>query len=126
MAGVQATILVIDDDESIREALTDILAIDNIVAITAEDGSAGITQFSMHQDEIQLIMLDLQMPGLNAEETIDGLRSLDADVPVLLSSGFSRAESEKRYPNMRVQGFLQKPYQIQRLLDVVRSLIEER
>ena len=125
MVGSQTTVLVIDDDESIREALTDILAIDEIETITAEDGSDGIRKYREHRNRIQLVMLDLQMPGLNALETVHGLREINTDVPVLLSSGYGRAESEQRFPGLRVQGFLQKPYQIQQLLEAVRSLLAD-
>ncbi len=117
----QSFILVIDDEKPVREAIGDILALEGGQAIGAPDGETGIALYRERQAEIRLIILDLSMPGLSSEETLLELRKINPEVPVLLSSGYSEVEVVDRFADFGAVGFLQKPYKINRLLEVVRA-----
>ncbi len=114
------TVLVIDDEYPVRDAVTDILALENVPVITAVDGETGIDLYRRRRSEVRLIILDLSMPGLSGEETFYELRKIDPQVHVLLSSGYSRDEVKQRFAGESGVGFIQKPYEATDLIDEVK------
>jgi CheY-like chemotaxis protein len=112
-------VLVIDDEEPVREAVCDILEIEAIEVITAADGLEGIKLFEQNHGEIDLVLLDLSMPGLGGVETFSRLRKIDATVPVLMSSGYNQKEVDSQFSGEQPAGFLQKPYSADILVDIV-------
>jgi PAS domain S-box-containing protein len=121
--ALEGYVLVIDDEALVRDAVTDILEIGGLQAITASDGAAGIALYQERQAEIRLVLLDLSMPGLSGEETLHRLQQINPNVPVLLSSGYSETEVADRFADLGVLGFLQKPYNVDRLLEVLRRCL---
>jgi CheY-like chemotaxis protein len=114
-------VLVIDDERAIREAVTDILTFEGIKALTAENGERGIALYQAHRSDIILVILDLSMPGLGGEETFLRLRQLNADLPILLSSGYSETDRADRFGHLHVNGFLKKPYSLQSFLEILHQ-----
>lgn len=112
-------ILVIDDEEPIRQAVVDILAFSGMEALTAASGDAGIALFRERADDIQLVLLDLSMPGMSGSQTLRELQQLAPDLPVIVSSGHDRSEAVKRLGTPWKVEFLQKPYSVDTLLDSV-------
>ncbi len=104
------TILVIDDELPVRAAVTDILENSGLSVITAEDGEAGVGVYRERQAAIDLVVLDLSMPGQSGEETLRQLRELDPQVRVILSSGYDQVEVAQRFADRAYSGFIQKPY----------------
>ncbi len=116
-------ILVIDDEETVCEAVCDILELDDIEAITASDGAKGLALFQAHQADIGAVILDLTMPGLSGEETFQALREMDTAVPIILSSGFNEDEITHRFPQHKPNAFLHKPYRAEHLLEIVKTVL---
>jgi DNA-binding NtrC family response regulator len=123
IAMTQHTVLVIDDEAPVRDAVTDILVLEDMSVVTAPDGQTGIELYRLHQSEIRLIILDMSMPGLNGEETFHELRQINAQVPVLLSTGYSQDELVQRFAGQPAVGFVQKPYEINTLITEVRRCL---
>jgi DNA-binding NtrC family response regulator len=119
----QQFVLVIDDEQAVRDAVTDILELEGIAAVVAPDGRTGIDLYRQRQAEIGLILLDLSMPGLNGEETFRELRQTNAHAQVLLSSGYSRDEVAARFAGQNAVGFIQKPYDVEQLLREVKRYL---
>ncbi len=116
-------VLVIDDEEPVREAVSDILEIESIQVLSAADGQEGINLFDKHRQEIDLILLDLSMPGLGGVETFHRLRKINQTVPILLSSGYNQTQVDSHFTEGKPAGFLQKPYSAAVLVEeVVRRL----
>jgi CheY-like chemotaxis protein len=113
-------VLVIDDEEIVREAVTDILALEDIDVLSAEDGYQGVALYRAYSSDVQLILLDLSMPGLSGEETYHQLRELNPDVRIILSSGYSAGEVARQFQEDGPAGFLQKPYSVTTLVEEVR------
>ena len=116
-------ILVIDDERFVRDSLTDILEMHDHRIISAENGQLGLELYKQHQDEIDLVILDMQMPVMNGHAALEHLQVIDPDVSVLLCSGYGEhaliSEMSAR-PNVH---FLQKPYDTDTLINNVnRSL----
>jgi CheY-like chemotaxis protein len=119
-----ALVLVIDDEQSVREAAIDILELEGIAALTAADGTTGISLFREHQAKIALIILDLSMPGLSGTETFHQLRQINPHVPILLSSGYTAEEIVTAFDGQKQVGFLNKPYRIDTFIKAIKKHIQ--
>lgn len=117
-------ILVIDDEEAVREAVTDILDIEGWSVLTAESGEVGVEVYHTHWNHIALVILDLSMPGLTGQETLVQLQTINPEVKVLLSSGYSEIEVSGRFAKLGVAGFLQKPYNALQLINTVKKYLK--
>ncbi len=120
---ITAYVLVIDDEEPVCQAITDILALINVKTFTAPDGPIGLEIYQNHMANINLVILDLSMPGMSGEETFEKLRQLNPNVSVLLSSGYNQAEATRGFVGQGLAGFIQKPYSASDLIDKVSQLL---
>ncbi len=109
-------VLVIDDEDMVRETMADILSETGLQVLQAGDGPTGIELFRQHADELKLVLLDLSMPGMSGEMIFHELQAIDPRIPVLLISGYSEHEIMDRFVNKGLAGFIQKPYTIEFLL----------
>ncbi len=116
-------ILIIDDEEAVREAVSDILGFANIRVLVAADGALGIELFRVHYQQIDLVLLDLSMPGLNGADTFQELRKIDPNARVVLSSGYDETEATRRFVGQGLTGFLQKPYNMKNLVHKVEEYL---
>ncbi len=116
------TILVVDDEDFVRNAAVSGLRHHGYGVITAGDGIEAIQQLQNHASEIAVILLDLTMPLLTAEETLTQLRKISPDTPVLLMSGYAQSEIAPRFVGRGVSGFLQKPFSSRSLGEMIRSV----
>lgn len=118
-------ILVIDDEPTVREAVTDILQIDGWQICAASSGAEGIESFRQHHNEIGLILLDMKMPGLSGAETFQGLRAIDPSLKVILSSGYHETEMHHFLGEAGIIAFLQKPYDSTLLRQAVQDALRQ-
>jgi PAS domain S-box-containing protein len=117
------TVLLVDDEETVRAVAGRMLARLGFEVVTAEDGRQALEQFRAEPDRFRVIILDLSMPHLDGEETFRELRRIRKDVKVLLSSGYNEAELVTRFAGKGLAGFLQKPYQLSALETKLRELL---
>ena len=71
-----------------------------------------------------MVILDRTLPGAGGEATLDAIRRIRSETPVLLASGYSRERATAQLPAAHLAGFLQKPFPPEVLLDAVRRVIE--
>lgn len=117
-------ILVIDDEEIVRDITKRMLEKVGFDVLTSPDGRSGIELFESRADEILLVLLDITMPGMSGEETFSELRRIRPDSRVLLSSGYNEADSINRFSGKGISGFIQKPYRSQDLVNKIQAIIE--
>lgn len=117
-------ILVIDDEEDIRNLARDAFQEYGYSVVLAADGSEALDIFRVQYREIDLVLLDIIMPKMGGQETLKELKTIDPAVKVILSSGYSQSGHTKEMTDAGVDGFIQKPYQIQQLLALVRNTID--
>lgn len=108
--AVQKTILVIEDEPNVQEVVADMVDLLGHRSIIASSGIAGLELYQTNGTTIDLIVLDLTMPGMSGEETYQRIRTLDATVPVVISSGHSRNQISDTFGNANQVSFLPKPY----------------
>jgi CheY-like chemotaxis protein/two-component sensor histidine kinase len=119
----KGVVLVIDDEAAVREAVNDILSDLGLEVIAAPNGESGLSLFQERSEEIELVLLDLSMPGLSGEDTFRALREIAPNVRVILSSGYNEAEATRRFVGKGLAGFLQKPYDINALISKVQHYL---
>ncbi|MBN1478270.1 PAS domain S-box protein [Candidatus Sumerlaeota bacterium] len=120
------TLLVIDDEEIVRELTQEILADAGYEVITASNGAEGLDRYHEAQEQIRAILLDIMMPVMDGPTLFRTLRQEGADLPILLISGYS---SEGEIQELLVQGrcdFLPKPFRREVLLSKIGALLAQR
>lgn len=116
--------LVIDDDEPVRIVAAGMLKSIGASVQTAPDGQSGIELFRSNPAEFDVVLLDLLMPGMTGEETLKVLRTLRADLRVLVISGFSDSDVMQRLAHDRGPFiFLHKPFTRAALIAALRQLL---
>jgi len=124
------TVLVIDDEPSVRDVARAILERAGFEVLVAASGREGLERFRACADRIVAVLLDMTMPDLAGEEVFAELRSIRPDVPVILSSGYNEQDAVRRFtadvsagPESGLAGFIQKPYLPADLLSKVRAAL---
>ncbi len=120
-----ATVLVIDDEEVVRQAARSALERFGYQVIVAADGEEGVRLFRERSSEISLILLDMTMPVLSGEEALPRLLQIQPGARVVVSSGYSEVEAERRFADARLSGFIQKPYSALQLARCVDKALSE-
>ena len=116
-------VLIADDEDTVLAVGRRMLEHMGFEPLTAENGKRAVELFEEHADEIVLCVLDLTMPHLSGDEVYREIRRIREDIPVIISSGFSRKEVMHRFAGKRLAGFLQKPYRTRELSDVIRDVL---
>ncbi len=122
LAGT-GTVLVVDDEELVRQTAKHTLERYGYRAVTAEDGSSAIDVYRQNAGGIVLVLLDLTMPGVSGEEALRQLQGINAKVRVLLSSGYNEVEAVQRFAGKGLAGFIQKPYTAATLAEKVKEVL---
>jgi two-component system phosphate regulon sensor histidine kinase PhoR len=122
----QATILVIDDEQIMREGCTRILSKDGWNVTTAQNGKQGIDQVRTCPERMDIILLDLMMPGMSGMEVLDQLRSIDPNLIVIVITGYATVESAVEAMKKGAYDFIPKPFTPDQLRIVVRRALERR
>jgi len=116
-------VLLIEDEEPVRNIARMMLTHLGYTVIEAKDGDEGLERFKQHQDEIRCVLSDLTMPRMNGCETIAALRKLSPDIPVILSSGYDEALVMADEHTERPNSFIGKPYQLKSLGDAIHRVV---
>jgi CheY-like chemotaxis protein len=118
------TILLVDDEDMIWDVIIDMLQELGYTVILAADGRDAVEIYESNPGEIDLVILDMLMPGMDGHDTFFALKELDPNVKVLLSSGYVSEEDARDVLNAGAAGFLQKPYRMADLAQRVRTIVE--
>jgi PAS domain S-box-containing protein len=123
LAG-HGTILVIDDEEAVRQTAKSALESYGYNVVVAENGKEGVDLFCELGDEVAAVLLDMTMPVMSGEEALMRLKSARRDVPVVLSSGYDEAEATRMFTGKGLAGFVQKPYTAAGLAEKMKIVLE--
>lgn len=123
--GRDRTVLVVDDEESVRSVARNTLQRRGYRTIEAVDGREAIEVYRRFAGDISLVLLDLTMPYMNGEEVLRELKIITPSVKVLLSSGFNEVEAIRRFTGKGLAGFLQKPYTAAALAETIKRIIND-
>ena len=119
------TILVVDDVAAILETSQTALTECGYKVFTAPDGEEALEIFREHKGAIDLVLLDLSMPGMGGEQCLREILKLDSGCKVIITSGLSSEAKARELTSLGALGFLGKPYRLNKLLSTVRWAFEE-
>ncbi|MFB5652612.1 response regulator [Leptospira wolffii] len=124
-SGGDEVILLIEDEDLLRDMLFSILESKGYKVHTAKDGEEGLEKFLIHHSEIRLVFSDLGLPKLGGEEVVKRIRAIHSSVKIILASGFIEPGIKSSLEDLGVNLFLQKPYMGNDVLTGIRSVLDE-
>ena len=119
----RARVLVVDDEEPIRDLLSKTLSLAEYEVDVAPDGPSAVDRMRMIQYD--LLITDLRMPGVDGLNVIREARRLRADIPVIIVTGYSSEAAAIEAINLGVQGYLTKPFRVPRVLAAAAKALGE-
>ena len=122
-AGHVETILVVDDEEYIRDLVKRILSRAGYTVLEAANGEEAVEVYKRDLKSISMVILDLVMPEMGGKRCLDELVRVDPGVRVIVMTGFSADQVDA---NLRktVRGFLTKPPDMRRLVEMVQDVLD--
>ena len=124
LATGNETILVIEDDESVLDALKRMLEHFGYSIITASNGERAIDIYLAEQERIDLVILALNMPGMGGRRCLERMLEIKPDLKTIITSGYSSAASVEDINKSGTFVFIEKPYQIEDLLRAIREVVD--
>ena len=123
--GGHETILLVDDEELIRDLGARILTGAGYKVITASNGKEALDVYQARSNEIALVILDLVMPEMGGKQCLERLTGCDPFVKVIIASGYSADGATRQTLASGAKGFVNKPYDVRRVLEVVRAVLDQ-
>jgi polar amino acid transport system substrate-binding protein len=123
--GGNETILVAEDEPSVRELVAKVLESHGYNVILAEDGADAVEKFKAHQDTIRLILMDMIMPKKNGKDAYEEISRIKPGVKLLFTSGYTSDFIENRGVSEEVVELIMKPVQPIELLRRVREILDK-
>jgi len=109
-------VLVVDDEPSIRDLLAKTLALAEYDVDTAPDGSSALDRLRETRGAYDLMIADLRMPGMDGLTLIREVKHINANIPIIIITGFSTESSAIEAVNLGVAGYLTKPFRVPQVL----------
>lgn len=119
------TILLVDDEEPIRDLGKRILERSGYTVLTAANGKDALNLYRKEKNSISLVILDLNMPEMDGKQCLEELLEIDPRQKVLVASGYSRSGETKKVIEAGARGFVAKPYGMKQMLPTVRKALDE-
>lgn len=116
-------ILVIDDESTVRALLKEIILDMNYGFFEAARAEKGLK--ILEKEEVSLIFLDIQLPNTNGLDILPKIKELYPNIPVYLISAFHSMENVIKNMNLKVEGFIPKPFDIYKIKDIVELQLEK-
>ena len=116
------TVLIADDEETLRALFADLFESLGYTVIAVEDGRQAVEVYRQQRERIELVVLDLTMPHMDGAEAYGELRRIDPDVRVIIASGYAQDDVGARFAGKRLAGVLQKPFTVEQLTAILSTL----
>jgi len=118
------TVLVVEDEETVRNMAAHMLEELGYKVVIANHGLHGVELLQKYLDKINLVLLDLTMPEMGGAESLYELCKIKKDLKVILTSGYGESQYSEILNDDHIVGFLQKPYNFNKLIDVISGVNE--
>jgi len=119
--NTNATILFVDDEESLRFIASEFLEDNGYQVLLAEDGKQALEMFAEYGNQINLVIVDLMMPEIGGEEVLKAVKQERPDIPVIIVSGYSKMSLNKTMHYQNYDGYIEKPYDMEQFIQLVES-----
>jgi len=124
--GGDETILIVEDEEMLREMVTHVLESKGYKVLSAVDGKEATTIFNQHQNEIRLVISDLGLPKVSGDELYRILKLQHPDILFIVASGFVEPGEKSKILKMGVKEFIPKPYNPNEVLRAIRRVLDKQ
>jgi len=118
------TILIVDDEETVRTVSRAMVSHMGFKVLTAADGREAISSLRQSADEVVCVLLDLYMPHMDGERAFHEMVKIKPDIRIILSSGINMPDTANRFAAKRPVGYLQKPYDLEELKQVLMTTLD--
>jgi CheY-like chemotaxis protein len=115
------TILIIEDEEMLRLSVSKMLRNLGFVVIEAEDGNKGLELFLADRPRIDVVLLDMTLPGRTGRAVLEELQRIEPEVKVIITSAYGHGHVENSLNGLRPSAYLQKPYRVAELVKLLRK-----
>ncbi|HVT74035.1 MAG TPA: response regulator [Lacunisphaera sp.] len=113
-------VLVVDDEESVRLTAAEMIRFFGFEVEAVPSGARALELLRAPDQRFDLVLLDLTMPGLDGYATFTAIRELLPAQPIVVFSGYSAQDAHQRFAGRNLSGFLQKPFSVESLRDILR------
>jgi two-component system cell cycle sensor histidine kinase/response regulator CckA len=120
------TILVVEDEEAIRDTISELLAGQGYTVLTAADGVEGLEQVQAHKDQIGLVISDLGMQRMNGEQFFTAARKLHPSLKIIITTGYLHSVTKSKLLSLGVTDMIAKPFSTETLLPAVRRALDKK
>jgi CheY-like chemotaxis protein len=117
------TLMLVEDEEMVALISDQMLTRLGYKVFVARSGPDALSIFQEHREKIDLVILDMIMPGMSGAETFERLKTIDPEVNVLLSSGYPLNGPAEDIVRRGCRGFIQKPFTIEQLSHKIREIL---
>jgi PAS domain S-box-containing protein len=118
------TILLVDDEKTLLELAKDMLALEGYQVLPAGSGEKALEIYQKRQSEIDLVVLDLGMPGMGGVKCLEAIKQLNPAAKVLICSGYIQYEETSELTEKGASGFVSKPYGRSDLMSAIRKVLD--
>jgi two-component system CheB/CheR fusion protein len=122
LTALAATILVVEDEDTLRQAVSITLRKEGLSVLEASDGSAALEMIRAQKDRIDVVLLDIGLPGASSREVYEEAARLRPGLPVIVTTAKTQ-EMAAALLATRVERFLRKPFKLSDLIDMVRQIL---
>ena len=120
---INGRVLIIDDEAPVRRVAEDMLHVLGMKTVAAASGQEGIDLYKQRAANIDLIILDMKMPGMDGEETFRRLKSLNPEAKVILATGYSESDDLSTFVEQNTVEFLRKPFALSALAEKIQTVL---
>ncbi|MEW6510762.1 MAG: PAS domain S-box protein [Bacteroidota bacterium] len=122
--GGNENILVVEDERALRELVAELLESYGYTVMQAEDGMEGLAMYMERKNSIDIVITDMGLPRMSGKDMFDRVREIDPSARVILASGYLEPGLKSRLFTAGAKAFIQKPYQPNEVLRVVRDVLD--
>lgn len=122
--GGNETILVVDDEESMKALLSAVFKEKGYTVITASDGEEALEVYKQRHEDIDIVLTDMGLPKLGGEDVVKGIKKINKDARIIVASGYFERELKSGLVKSGVKDFVQKPYLPDEILQIVREVLD--
>lgn len=114
------TVLIVENEPFVLDAMEEILATGGFRSICVRDGNRGVDTYKQRSGEIDVVILDMNLPGMAGPEVYQVMQRVNPNVKVIVSSGYDEQDVVERFGEPRPTSILKKPFNAKMLLDQVQ------
>jgi PAS domain S-box-containing protein len=121
--ALSGTVLIVEDEGILRLAVSRVLQKKGFCIIEAIDGSSALELVRAHKAEIDVMLLDITLPGVSSRDVFEEARHLRPDLKVILTSAYSRETVNASFAGLAIEGFIRKPFQMVELVGLLEAAL---